>query len=42
MKKEYQEPNMEVLMYGKTPRTIVEASEDYGNGNDVEYQADFS
>lgn len=41
MKKEYQEPNMYVLMFGKTPRTLFEDSEEYNEGSDVEYQADF-
>ena len=35
MKTEYQEPNMEIFMLDKTPRTIVEASDEFGSGTDM-------
>ena len=34
MKTEYQEPSMEVLLFGKTPRTLI--VESIGSGEDIE------
>lgn len=37
MREEYQKPNMEVWLFGNTPRTIAEASEEFSSGENVDF-----